>query len=238
MSDLIAEYKAMLMNADSLDIVYLSAESTDLFPYDGAELVSLTGVNSVGDVVLDLRFDVTSDRTGSQYHGITKDQIAGLPLAVDVLAELKHFLANDNGNERYCWSHWFIRFFYQLTDNQPKVTSIKDIACSVGGDEYSTLNGTAFRLNVEADDDISKEKLGFLVMQKVLKLAPLADEIRQLRNRLSALENNYRIIHENIKFGAPPVFSSNVVDDDVDDDEKPKPEITPAFNVDDEDIPF
>lgn len=235
MSDLIAEYKAMLMNADSLDIVYLSAESTDLYPSDGAELVSLTGVNSVGDVVLNLRFDVTSDRTGSQYHGIKKEDITGLPFAVDVLAELKHFLTDDS-IDRYCWSYWFIRFFNELVSEKPKVNSVKDLAFSLGADEYSTLNGTAYNLNVEADYDTSKEKLGFLVMQKVLKLAPIADEIRQLRNRLSALENNFRIIHENIKFGAPPVFASNNDVDDV--DEKPKPEITPAFNVDNEDIPF
>lgn len=245
MSDLIAEYKAMLMNADSLDIVYLSAESTDLYPSDGAELVSLTGVNSVGDVVLNLRFDTSTEWTGAEYHGIKKEDITGLPHATDVLAELKHFLTDDS-NDRYCWSYWFIQFFNELIDEKPKVNSVKDLAFSLGADEYSTLKGTAYNLNVEADYDTSKEKLGFLVMEKVLKLAPIADEIRQLRNRLSALENNYRIIHENIK---PALMLHGMVGmarteikpainvDDVD-DEKPKPEITPAFNVDDEDIPF
>lgn len=222
MSDLIAEYKAMLMNADSLDIVYLSAESTDLYPSDGAELVSLTGVNSVGDVVLNLRFDTVSCRTGSDYHGITKDQIAGLPRASDVLAELKHFLANDDGNERYCWSHWFITFFSELIDEKPKVTSVKDLGYSIGIDEYSTLYSTAFSLNVKANG-ISKEKLGFLVMEKVIKLAPLADELNQLRNKLAVLENNFRVVYNKVMFGGDKA--------PLDDDEKPT-------KITEGDIPF
>lgn len=230
MSDLIAEYKAMLMNADSLDIVYLSAESTDLYPSDGAELVSLTGVNSAGDVVLNLRFDVTSDRTGSQYHGIKKEDIAGLPFAVDVLAELKHFLTDDS-IDRYCWSYWFIEFFDQLLDEKPAVNSVKDLICDswltqrVSVDEYSTLHYTAYALNV-GTDDTSKEKLGFLLMQKSLELLPLAEEIAKLKNKIQVLENEVRIIID------PPKPCNQPVNNFQELKPIPKPE------DDDSDIPF
>lgn len=217
MSDLIAEYKAMLMNADSLDIVYLSAESTNLEPRSGAELVSLTGVNSAGDVVLDMRFDVRSCNTGSQYHGIKKEDIAGLPKAVEVLDELRHFLTSDNGNERYCWSYWFVGFFYQLLGVKPTVNSVKDLICDsrltqrISVDVYSTLWATAFLLDIERDN-ISKEKLGFLVMQKAVQLIPLAEEIISLENKLWALENRYKnIMH-------PPKLETTaggITDDDI-----------------------
>lgn len=240
MSNLIDEYKAMLMNADSLDIVYLSAESTDLYPEDGAELVSLTGVNSLGDVVLNMRFDVRSDYTGEEYHGIKKEDIAGLPFAGDVLAELKHFLANDNGNKRWCWAGWFISFFSQLLGEKPAVNSVKELVCGtdlayeIDFDEYSTLRSTAFVLRIPTAS-VSKEKLGFLLMQKLVKLVPMAEEMAKLKNRLWALEkefkNEFEIIidppkpyNQPVNFNFPPAPA-------------PKSE-TMAGSVTDDDIPF
>lgn len=217
------KYKELLMNADSLDIVYLSAETTDLYPKEGAELVSLTGVNSDGIVVLDLWFDTLYDYSSreccssEEEYSTCLGPYLGYPLATDVLDELRHFLTNDNGKERYCWSGWFISFFHQLLGEKPAVTSVKELACGtdlayeIDFDECSTLSTVAFVLNIDIRS-LYKEKIGVLVTQKLLKLLPISKEMAELKNRLWELEKEVKIIM------GPPIPPGPVYNNDDGDD--------------------
>lgn len=188
------EYKALLMNADSLDILYITAESTDFHPTVG-ELVALTAVNASGNIVLDLRFDVDCEWTGEEFHGITKDQIAGLPRAVEVLDELRHFL---NEKSYYCWSRWYQDFFFELLGKNTQLKPIKAyIVCNrhmrqiVSIDSDATLREAAVILKIEDEENLQgvleperKAKLGFAITKKVMDMSAIIDRIDELEQKL------------------------------------------------------
>lgn len=119
------EYKSILINADTLDLAYLTAETTDFSVKNGGELVALIGVDTGGNIVLDMRFDTETDDTGFGFHGVRKSDIKGLPKASELINEFHLFFNALRNCDVSCWSEWFTRFFGEWLDRDIPVSAIK-----------------------------------------------------------------------------------------------------------------
>lgn len=220
------EYKALLMNADSLDILYITAESAGMF--FGAELVALTAVDTSGNIVLDLRFDVADNcYTGEEFHGIKEEDVAGLPRAVEVLDELRHFMTE---KAYYCWSDWYCIFFSELIGEKTKLMSIEPyIVCnqhmrqivSIKSDDkfLASFRKAAVKFNIENEDNLQgilaperKAKIGFAIAKKVIAMSVIIDRIDELEQELKMAHRQLNDCFRHDKYRLSPAKGS---DDDI-----------------------